>query len=313
MIIPTKVINRRASSQNRVRKAAALEMNKFDLYEIVTQKIVDLLEAGVIPWEIPWKTANGMPRNLVTQRPYRGINFWLLLCRKDSLPFFLTFAQAKSLGGTIRKGEKSTMVVFWKLLKHEDKAEEEKVIPLLRYYNVFNISQIDGIDAKKIPKTEAFDHDFSPVTEAESLINQWQDRPLIMRDSNSAFYDPLSDAVSIPNPRTFFSDQQFYSTLFHELVHSTGHSRRTGRHEKIKDHQFGSRDYSQEELVAEMGAAYLCGITGIEQETIQNNAAYIKSWIRTFKDDPKVLIMAAAQAQKAVDYILGTPSDSAIV
>lgn len=285
-------------------------MNKFDIYEIVTQKIIDLLEAGVIPWKIPWKTANGMPRNLVTQRHYRGINFWLLLCRKDSLPFYLTFEQAKFLGGTIRKGEKSTMVVFWKLLKHEDKAEEEKVIPFLRYYNVFNISQIDGIDAKKIPTTEAFDHDFSPITEAESLIAQWQDRPLIMPDGDSAFYDPLSDAVSIPNPRSFFNDHRYYSTLFHELVHSTGHNKRLGRHARIKDHKFGSPDYSQEELVAEMGAAYLCGITGIEQETIQNNAAYIKSWIRTFKNDPKVLIMAAAQAQKAVDYILQAPEQN---
>jgi antirestriction protein ArdC len=281
-------------------------MNKFVIYEIVTQKIINLLETGVIPWEIPWKTANGMPRNLVTQRPYRGINFWLLLCRKDPLPFFLTFEQAKSLGGTIRKGEKSTMVVFWKLLKHEDITEEEKVIPFLRYYNVFNISQIDGIDEKKIPTTEAFDHDFSPIEEAESLINHWQDRPLIMKEGGSAFYDPLSDAVSIPNPRTFFNDHRYYSTLFHELVHSTGHNKRLGRHEKIKDHKFGSQDYSQEELVAEMGAAYLCGLTGIEQETIQNNASYIKSWIRTFKDDPKVLIMASAQAQRAVDYILET-------
>ncbi len=300
-----KVINRRASSQKRVRKAAALRMNKFDIYEIVTQKIIDLLEAGVVPWQIPWRTANGIPRNLITLRPYHGINFWLLLCQQDALPFYLTFDQAKSLGGNIRKGEKSTMVVFWKLLKSEDKIDKEKVVPLLRYYHVFNISQTEGIDVTKIPTTDAFDHDFNPIAEAESLIAQWQDRPLIVRDSKSAFYDPLSDAVSIPNPRSFFSDQQFYSTLFHELTHSTGHSRRLGRHEKLNDHQFGSRDYSQEELVAEMGASYLCGMTGIEQETIQNNAAYIKSWIRTFKDDSKVLIMAATQAQKAVDYILG--------
>ncbi len=279
-------------------------MNKFDLYEIVTKKIIDLLGAGVIPWEIPWNTANGMPRNLVTHRPYRGINFWLLLCRMDSLPFYLTFEQAKTLGGSIRKGEKSTMVVFWKLLKHEDKTEEEKIIPFLRYYNVFNISQIHGIDEKKIPTTDAFDHDFNPVTEAESLITDWTDRPLIIRDCESAFYDPLSDAVSIPNPRTFFNDHRYYSTLFHELVHSTGHKKRLGRHAKIKDHKFGSQDYSQEELVAEMGAAFLCGMTGIEQETIQNNAAYIQSWIRTFQNDPKVLVLAAAQAQRAIDYIL---------
>ena len=288
-------------------------MNKFVIYEVVTQKIIDLLKAGVVPWEIPWRTANVMPQNLVTQRPYSGINFWLLLCRKDSLPFYLTFEQAKSLGGTIRKGEKSIMVVFWKLLKYQDKDKEEKVTPFLRYYHVFNISQIDGIDAKKIPITEAFDHDFNPISAADAIIQKWIDCPKIKWGEDYAHYAPFLDTVCMPDPRTFFHDEQCYSILFHELVHSTGHSSRLGRHEKLSDHQFGSRDYSQEELVAEMGAAYLCGITGIEQETIQNNAAYIKSWISTFKNDPKVLIMAAAQAQKAVDYILGTPSDSTIV
>lgn len=279
-------------------------MNKFDIYEVVTQKIIDKLESGIVPWQIPWKTANGIPRNLVTQRPYHGINFWLLLCQKDALPFYLTFEQAKSLGGNIRKGEKSTMVVFWKLLKSEDKVEEEKMIPFLRYYNVFNISQAEGIDPKKIPSTDAFDHDFNSVTVAESLIYNWKDCPKIELGKDSAYYNPHLDTVCMPDPRTFFEDQLYYSTLFHELVHSTGHNSRLGRHERIKDHNFGSKDYSQEELVAEMGAAYLCGITDIQQQTIENNAAYIKSWIRTFKDDTKVLIMAAAQAQRAVDYIM---------
>lgn len=284
-------------------------MNKFDIYEIVTQKIIDLLETGVIPWQIPWRTASGMPRNLVSLRAYNGINFWLLLCRKDSIPFYLTFEQVKSFGGTIRKGEKSTMIVFWKLLRSEDEAAEDKVTPLLRYYHVFNISQTEGIDEKRIPKTDAFDHDFNPVEVAESIIKKWADCPKIIKGSNSAFYDPRFDNVCIPSPRTFFSDHQYYSTLYHELVHSTGHSKRLDRHAKIKDHNFGSHDYSQEELVAEMGAAYLCGLTDIQQQTIENNAAYIKSWIRTFKNDPKVLIMAAAQAQKAVDYILQPSPD----
>ncbi|HAQ02378.1 hypothetical protein A2467_02265 [Candidatus Nomurabacteria bacterium RIFOXYC2_FULL_36_8] len=278
-------------------------MNKFDIYEIVTQKIIDLLETGVVPWQVPWRTASGMPRNLVTLRPYNGINFWLLLCQRDAIPFYLTFEQVKSLGGTIRKGEKSTMIVFWKLLKSEDEAEE-KVTPLLRYYHVFNISQTEGIDEKRIPKTDAFDHDFNPVTVAETIINNWIDCPKIVQGSNSAYYEPKFDLVCIPSPRTFFSDQQYYSTLYHELVHSTGHDKRLGRHAKIKNHSFGSQDYSQEELVAEMGAAYLCGLTDIQQQTIENNASYIKSWIKTFKNDSKVLIMAAAQAQKAVDYIL---------
>jgi antirestriction protein ArdC len=199
------------------------------------------------------------------------------------------------------------MIVFWKLLKSEDEAEE-KVTPLLRYYHVFNISQTEGIDEKRIPKTDAFDHDFNPVTVAESIINNWADCPKIVQGSNSTYYEPKFDLVCIPNPRTFFNDHQYYSTLYHELVHSTGHNKRLGRHEKIKDHKFGSQDYSQEELVAEMGAAYLCGLTDIQQQTIENNVAYIKSWIKTFKNDSKVLVMAAAQAQKAVDYILQTPS-----
>ncbi len=284
-------------------------MNKFDIYKVVTQKIIDQLEKGVIPWQIPWRTSNGMPRNLITQRPYKGINFWLLLCNKDPLPFYITFEQAKSLGGKIKKGEKSTLVVFWKMLKSKEKPDEEKLVPFLRYYNVFNISQVEGIDPSKIPMTDAFDHDFNPLEKAESVIRNWPDCPKIESGSDSAYYQPNRDTVSIPSPRVFFDDQQYYSTLFHELVHSTGHLKRLGRHQKIKDHKFGSRDYSQEELVAEMGAAYLCGLVNIQQKTFENNVAYIKSWIRTFKNDTKVLLNAAAQAQRAVDYILRIQSE----
>ena len=279
-------------------------MNKIDLYEVVTQKIVERLEAGVVPWQIPWRTKNGMPRNMTSNRPYTGINFWMLLCLPYTSPFYMTFEQARALGGNICKGEKATMVVFWKILESEDKNGEIKKTPFLRYYNVFNLTQTEGIDEKKIPDTEAFDHDFNSIEAADQIIHEWKDCPKIEWDSDHAYYSPLEDKVCMPNQRSFFHDEQVYSTLFHELIHSTGHSRRLGRHEKIKDHQSGSQDYSQEELVGEMGAAYLCGITNIEQETIENNAAYIKSWIRTFKDDPKVLVLAAAQAQKAVDYIL---------
>jgi antirestriction protein ArdC len=222
---------------------------------------------------------------------------------KFDSPFYLTFEQAKQLGGNIAKGAKSTLVVFWKLLESEDKDGEKKKTPFLRYYRVFNLTQTEGIDPKKIPDVNAHDHDFNPITAAESLVYNWKDCPKIELDHDSAYYAPSIDTVCMPNPRNFFHDEQYYSTLFHELVHSTGHRSRINRHEKITDHKFGSKDYSQEELVAEMGAAYLCGITDMEPTTIENNAAYIKSWIRKFKDDPKVLVMAAAQAQKAVDYI----------
>jgi len=288
-------------------------MNKFDIYEVVTQKIIDRLEAGVVPWQKPWRNSGGMPSNLVTKRPYNGINFWLLLSLNYTSPFYLTFEQVKTLGGNVLKGEKSTMVVFWKILESEEKSGEIKKTPFLRYYNVFNLTQTEGIDPAKIPASDAYDHDFNPVAAADTLVNNWTDKPRIDWDGDAAYYSPAIDLVCIPDQRTFFHDEQFYSTLFHEFVHSTGHRSRLARHEKIKDHKFGSHDYSQEELVAEMGAAYLCGLTNLDQETIENSAAYIKSWIRTFKDDPKVLVLAAAQAQKAVDYILAQQTDPGAV
>ena len=286
-------------------------MNKLDLYEIVTQKIIDRLEAGVVPWQIPWRTKNGMPRNLTSNRPYSGINFWMLLCLKYESPFYLTFEQVKALGGNIRKGEKATMVVFWKILESEEKDGTIKKTPFLRYYNVFNLTQTEGIDPKKIPDSEAFDHDFNSIAAADRIIYEWKDCPTIEWNHDHAYYSPLEDKVCMPNQRSFFHDEQVYSVLYHELTHSTGHRSRLGRHEKNKDHTFGSQ-YDQEELVAEMGAAYLCGITNIEQETIENNAAYIKSWIRTFQNDPKVLVLAAAQAQHAVNYILNQKSEPSL-
>ena len=288
-------------------------MNKTDLYEVVTQKIIDLLDSAVVPWQIPWRSQNGMPRNMISNRSYTGINFWMLLCLKFDSPFYMTFEQARTLGGTVRKGEKSTLVVFWKLLESLEKDGSTRKTPFLRYYNVFNFTQTEGIDPKKIPETEAYDHDFNSIDAAEKLIYEWKDCPKIDWNEDHAYYNPITDTVGMPDPRTFFHDEQVFSTLFHECVHSVGHISRLARHEKIKDHKFGSQDYSQEELVAEMGAAYLCGMCDIQQETIQNNAAYIKSWIRTFKDDPKVLVLAAAQAQNAVNYIVNQKLEPASV
>jgi antirestriction protein ArdC len=279
-------------------------MNNSDLFEIVTQKIIAILETGVVPWKVPWKTKNGMPRNLGSNRPYSGINFWMLLCAKFESPFYLTFDQARSLGGTVRKGEKATLVVFWKILESTEKDGTIKKTPFLRYYNVFNLTQTEGIDPKHIPDNESFDRDFNTIAAAEQLIYEWKDCPTITWDDTHAFYAPLEDKVYMPPQRTFLNDELCYSVLYHELIHSTGHLSRLGRHEKLKDQYSNFQIYSQEELVAEMGAAYLCGITGIEQQTIQNNAAYIKSWIRTFRDDPKVLVLAAAQAQNAVNYMI---------
>lgn len=280
--------------------------NTFDIYEMITKLIIERLETGVIPWQMPWKSGVGTPQNMIYRKAYRGLNFWYLLTVVDQLgsPFFLTFKQVKELGGHVRKGEKGFPVVFWKIHEKEEKDGEIKQIPILRYYKVFNVTQVDGIEESSIPSVEAHDHEFDSIDEAERLVKYWGDCPEIKFDQSRAFYNPSLDFVGMPNPRTFFKDEQYYSTLFHELVHSTGHSSRLNRHEKLSDHRFASKDYSKEELVAEMGAAYLCGITGIGNDTIDNSAAYIKSWIRKFQEDKKILIRAASQAQKAVDCMM---------
>lgn len=283
----------------------------FDIYEMVTNLIVERLEKGVIPWQMPWKSENGLPQNLIHRKVYRGFNFWLLLTVADKFgsPYFLTFNQVKELGGHVLKGEKGFPVVFWKILEKEEKDGSIDQFPFLRYYTVFNLKQTEGIDERKIPSPEAHDHDFDPITQAEQLIECWTDCPKIRFDQSHAFYSPSGDYIGMPNPRTFFKDEQFYQVLYHEATHSTGHINRTGRHEKLSNHRFGSQDYSKEELVAEMGAAYLCHLTGIQSATIDNSAAYIKSWIGKFKEDKKMLLIASSMAQKAVDYILEHQSE----
>ena len=226
----------------------------------------------------------------------------LTVADKFGSPFFLTFNQVKELGGHILKGEKGFPVVFWKILDKEEKNGSIDHIPFLRYYTVFNLKQTEGIDESKIPPTEAHDHEFDPIAQAEQLIEFWYDSPEIRLNQTHAFYSPSGDYIGMPNPRTFFRDEQYYNVLYHEACHSTGHINRTGRHEKLSNHKFGSQDV--EELVAEMGAAYLCYMTGIQNATIDNSAAYIKSWIGKFKEDKKMLLMASSMAQKAVDYIL---------
>jgi antirestriction protein ArdC len=280
-------------------------MQKFDIYQMVTNLIVQRLEAGVVPWQMPWKSSGGMPRNLVSKKLYRGINFWYLLSFGFESPWFLTFNQVKELGGSIKKGSKSFEVVFWKMFDYiEDDTFKPKQVPMLRYYRVFHIDQVEGIPENKIPDTKSHDHDFNPIEGCDELITRWTDCPVIETGKGHACYIPSLDKVQLPNPRTFYQDEHYYSTLFHELVHSTGHRKRLDRHSKFSDHRFGSRDYSQEELVAEMGASYLCGLCGIENVVIDNSAAYIQSWLNKLKSDNKFIVQAASYAQKAMDYIL---------
>ena len=284
-----------------------------DIYKQVTARIIELLETGMIPWQKPWVSSNG-PMNLVSKKPYRGINSFLLNCSPYGSPYWMTYRQAAEKGGQVRRGEKSTSVVFWKWLDYkvppgagEEDNEATGKIPLLRYYNIFNLDQIDGITP---PAEEQPDNPFTPIEQAEQVIRNMPGRPIILYGGDRACYSPMLDNVKLPNQVAFKSPKDFYSTAFHELAHATGHESRLRRKGIIEPSYFGSHNYSQEELVAEFTSSMLCGVAGIEQQTIENSAAYIQGWLKVLKGDNKLAIVAAGQAQSAADYILNIqPTD----
>jgi antirestriction protein ArdC len=277
---------------------------KNDVYQIVTDRIVRLLESGTVPWHRPWKGGNQWPQNFVSRKVYRGINLFLLNAASYASPFWLTFRQIENLGGRVRKGEQSFPVVFWKMFKEEGE-NEAKRIPFLRYHRVFNTAQCEGINIPTSP-TMSVSQTFQPIEKCEQVVAAMPKRPQINHDGIRACYSPSLDVVSMPETRLFETSEGYYSTLFHELTHATGHATRLSRKEITAPIRFGSDPYSREELVAEMGAAFLCGHCEIENKTINLSASYIQSWLGKLKEDRKLVVHAAAQAQKASDFILGT-------
>lgn len=270
------------------------------VYEIITERIIAELQKGVVPWHKPWKSSG--PMNLVSKRAYRGVNTWLLGVSQYASPYWLTFKQAKALGGSVRAGQKATPVVFWKPVKSKDKTSgEEKTFPLLRYYSVFNVEQCDGLE-KHIPVDVA--KTVAPIDAAAAIVEGMPDKPTIQHGGTRACYAPGSDTVTMPPRDTFDNGEFYYSTLFHELTHATGHVSRLDRKGITESAGFGSETYSKEELVAELGAAFLCAEAGIVERLIDNSAAYINNWLGALKQDVKLVVQAAAQAQKAADYIL---------
>jgi len=283
-----------------------------NVYEIVTEKIVNLLEQGIVPWRRPW-TSTGLPRNLVSKKPYKGINHFLLSASKYVSPFWLTYRQATELGGYVRKGEESTAVVFWKLedakrsaedLDPEENGEKNRRRFVLRYYRVFNLEQCELPQAvlDKLPKVETHRHD--PIEAVEKIIAAMPDPPEIVRGGSKAFYSPLTDRITLPPRELFISAEEEAATTTHELAHCSGSEKRLAREGICEAAPFGSPVYSKEEMVAEMGAAFLCAEAGISNTVIANQAAYVAGWLKKLRDDRKLLIHAAAQAQRAVDFIL---------
>jgi antirestriction protein ArdC len=279
-----------------------------DTYQMVTERIIAKLEAGAIPWKHFASSPLGSPKNLVSTKPYHGINYFLLgSCSKFSSPYWLSFRQAQELGGHVRKGARSELVVFWKFLEVEDKETgQKKEIPFLKYSHVFNVEQCDGI---KLPSAElAKPRQSDPILEAEEIIAGMPKAPRIDIDEvPKAYYSPADDRVHMTSRSHCISDESYYDTLFHELTHSTGHKSRLDRMEDDKRwSKFGSERYANEELVAEMGAAMLCAHAGIFQQVEDNTAAYIASWLSKLHNDKTLVVKAAGKAQKSTDWILNT-------
>lgn len=278
-----------------------------NVYELVTNRIIEQLENNIVPWEKPWSGTLDGAFNRVSKKPYSILNQMLLKYDGE----YASFKQWKDLGGHIRKGEKSEIVVFWKMYpikeKQDDGTEIIKTIPLLKYINVFHISQVDGVE----PLKQKVTHDIEPIDKAEKILNDYWNRENITIEhvkGDKAFYSPMFDKIQLPLFEQFKQSEEYYSTAFHESIHSTMKTSRCNRQEdrKGKVVSFGSEEYSKEELVAEVGSAQLMNIVGIETtKSFRNSTAYIQSWLKVLRNDNKFIVSASSKAEKAVNYILG--------
>lgn len=282
-----------------------------DVYKIVTERVISMIESGTTPWRKTWRGSDA-PCNFISKKKYRGINSLLLGMSHFSSSYWLTFQQVKTLGGYVRKGEKSELVIFWKFLNEVSESNDSEANsdnkkqnrpPLLRYYRVFNIEQTEGLEKHLLE--EQTEQPFTPIETATKIIEVMPQRPRIQHKEQSAYYSPMMDYVNLPRPETFDSADNYYAVAFHELTHSTGHESRLNR-TGVAGKQlasFGSDDYSREELIAEIGSAFLCTEAGIKS-TLENSASYLKGWLNVLKGDSRLIVVAASLAQRAVDFIL---------
>lgn len=268
------------------------------VYEIITNRIVEQLDKGVVPWRKPWATSR--PVNYVTGKPYNGINLMLLDAGE-----YATYNQINKAGGQVIQGSKGSIVVFYKAIEKENPEDldedgnpTKKIKRILRYSTVFKIGeQTTGLELKHTNKEK----NVKVILSGEQVSKDYLTKENIkLSTSNEASYSPTLDDIKIPAITSFDKSESYYATLFHEMVHSTGHESRLNR--EIKN-GFGSEKYSKEELVAEMGSAFLCAETGIEPD-IENSSAYIAAWKQRLQDDSYLIVCASKYAQKAVKFIL---------
>jgi antirestriction protein ArdC len=291
-----------------------------DIYQSITDRIIDALDKNIIPWRRPWQGGGAnAPRNAITNRPYKGMNIWLLglecALRGFEDPRFLTFNQARQAGAKVMKGAKSCEVLLWKpMLKAKLNPDGSPIIKngkpvmstflLLRTFRVFNVAEVENLKLKE-PQTSG-PCDVTPIDAAEKIMNDYlltNGIPVKFGHDHAAYF-PTLDMIHMPAREQFNGMPEFYSTMFHEMTHSTGHQDRCKREGIDTFDHFGSDKYAKEELVAEMGNSFLCSLAGIDV-TLDNPIAYIQSWKSKLKEDSKLIISAASQAQRASDFILG--------
>lgn len=277
------------------------------VYEMVTDRIIEQLENNIIPWQKPWTGIRSGAFNRISKKPYSLLNQMLLKFDGE----YASYKQWQDLGGHVRKGEKSEIVCFWKIQpveeEHEDGTKEVKQIPLLRYFNVFHISQVDGVKPLQADELD----DIEPIEKADQILGDYWSRESITVEhvaSDDAYYSPKRDLIRLPLFEQFTDANEYYSTVFHESVHSTMKESRCNRAEDRKGKlvAFGSEEYSKEELIAEIGSASLLNIIGIEtNKSFRNSSAYIQGWLSKLRNDVKFIVSASSKAEKAVKYILG--------
>lgn len=288
-----------------------------DIYQEVTDSILAFIDRGNLPpWRCPIKRGaqgDGWPKSLATGKRYRGVNVFLLAISAwtagYSSDYWLTFKQAQQAGAKIRKGEKASLVLFWKrYAKTDQESGEEVTLPVLRHYNVFNAQQCEDLQPPDAAEVEAPSTP-TPIGAAEKIVEAFENPPTVEHGGRSAAYYPREDKVRIASPQWFTSTEDYFATLYHEFAHATGHPTRLNRAVDTRPHIFGSPDYSREELVAEFGSAFLCAAAGISPATIEQSAAYIDGWRKRLQDDKKLVVQAAGLGQRAADHILGVTFD----
>jgi antirestriction protein ArdC len=285
---------------------------KRDIYAEVTDRVIGMLEKGVAPWRRPWKVAGLLPRNLRSGRSYRGINLIFLSMAGFGSPYWVTYRQAQELGGRVRAGAKGTTVIFWQFLQAIERDDADgsrsRRVPLLRCYTVFNLEQTEEIPVPPSTLAASPIECAAPLETAEAILAGMTDPPEVRHGGPVACYDARADVVLMPPRTAFTSPESYYSTLYHELGHATGHVKRLARPGIVGGGHFGGHNYSKEELIAEFASAFLCAHVGIECE-VEQSAAYLQGWLSALRDDKKMLVQAAGSAQKATDYILGVTFD----